>query len=251
MLSVVGVDGRGAEPVATELPGSTTRADLLARTGAGIVHVEFVKDAAPDLDLRMLDYRLRLRRRDREIPIGQYVLALTEIAVPTCSWAVVRLADLDPAGLLASPTTAPLAPLACRNGVEQAAFLTSATELIKADTDPDRGARLVGAAIMLASIVLPGSAIMRALREADMPVPVRDTPLGRELFEEGRREGREEGREVGRHEAAARMATAWLRQRFGNDARIPALADHLAELSDEDRIDRITAATSLDALVDP
>jgi hypothetical protein len=46
--------------------------------------------------------------------------------------------------------------------------LTSATELIEADTDPDRSARLVGAAIALASIVLPGSAIVRALREANM-----------------------------------------------------------------------------------
>ncbi len=269
VLSVVGVDGRGAEPIATELPGSATRADLLAQTRAGIVHVEFVKDVAPDLDLRMLDYRLRLRRRDRRIPIQQYVLALTEVTVPdcyadpdargpTCSWSVVRLSDLDPAGLLSTPTTAPLAPLACGNGAERAAYLTSATELIKADTDPDRSARLVGAAITLASIVLPGSVIITALREANMPVPVRDTPLGRELFEEGRREGRaegrqegrQEGREAGRRAAAEQMATAWLRERFGDDARIPGLAARLADLSDEDRIARITGATSLDGLLE-
>jgi predicted transposase YdaD len=83
-----------------------------------------------------------------------------------------------------------------------------------------------------------------------MPVPVRDTPLGRELFEEGRREGRAEGRETGRHEAAAQMATAWLRERFGDDARIPGLAARLADLSDEDRIARITSATSLDELLE-
>ena len=44
------------------------------------------------------------------------------------------------------------------------------------------------------------------------------------------------------------MATAWLRERFGDDARIPELAARLADLSDEDRIARITAATSLDDL---
>ncbi len=89
------------------------------------------------------------------------------------------------------PTTAPLAALACHMLSEQVAYLASATELIKADTDPDRGARLVGAAITLASIVLPTSAIIPALRKADMPVPIRDTPLGRYLLEEGSREGAE------------------------------------------------------------
>lgn len=45
----------------------------------------------------------------------------------------------------------------------------------------------VGAAATLATIVLPRSTIVTALKEAAMPVPVRDTPLGRELYEEGER----------------------------------------------------------------
>ncbi len=254
ILSVVGVDARSDEPLSTELPGSTIRADLLADIGAGVVHVEFVKDTTPDLDLRMLDYRLRLRRRHRQAPITQYILALTATPVPdryrdpdprgpTCSWTVVRVGELDPVALLATPTTAPLAALACTTRAQGAACLTSATELIKADTDPDRANRLVGAAITLASIVLPESAIITALREADMPVPVRDTPLGRKLFEEGL--------QAGRHEEAERMAVAWLRQRFGTDARIPEVAARLAALPDEDRIARISTATSVDDLLDP
>lgn len=53
--SVVGVHGTGAQPLSTELPGSSMRADLLARTPDGIVHVEFVKDRSPNLDLRMVE----------------------------------------------------------------------------------------------------------------------------------------------------------------------------------------------------
>ena len=71
-----------------------------------------------------------------------------------------------------------------------------------------------------------------------MPVPVRDTPLGRELYQEGRddgrsegrnegrnegrQEGRREGRQEGEHQAALRFTRLMLRQRFGDD--FPALA---------------------------
>lgn len=74
LLSVIGIDGE-AERLNVELAASTTKADLLVRTPDGVAHVEFVKDHAPDLALRMLDYRLRLRRRHRTTPISQYVLA--------------------------------------------------------------------------------------------------------------------------------------------------------------------------------
>ncbi len=46
------------------------------------------------------------------------------------------------------------------------------------------------------------------------------------------------------------MAVAWLRQRFGADARIPEVAARLAALPDEDRIARISTATSVDDLLD-
>lgn len=82
LLSVVGVNG-AAERLNVELAASTVKADLLARTPGGIVHVEFVKDPAPDLVLRMVEYRLRLRRRHRGIPITQYMLVLRDILVPT------------------------------------------------------------------------------------------------------------------------------------------------------------------------
>ncbi|MGH3928403.1 MAG: hypothetical protein ACRDTF_00320, partial [Pseudonocardiaceae bacterium] len=100
LLSVLGVGGE-VERLNVELAASTMKADLLARTSTGVVHVEFVKDPTPDLGLRMVEYRLRLRRRHRLTPITQYVLALRDIPVPdryidgdggrlSCAWTVVR-----------------------------------------------------------------------------------------------------------------------------------------------------------------
>jgi len=99
-----------------------TRADLVARTPDGIVHVEFVKDPTPNFDQRMVDYRLRLRRRDRHTALSQYVLVLRDVPVPdhytdpgpdlhSCTWTVVHLHRLDPDALLTSPP--PLPPLPC------------------------------------------------------------------------------------------------------------------------------------------
>jgi predicted transposase YdaD len=259
LLSVVGVAGDRAERLNVELAGSTMKADLLARTPDGIVHVEFVKDASPDLDLRMVDYRLRLRRRHRTTPIAQYVLVLRDVAVParyddmdrgqlSCRWTVVRISERDPVPLLASPTTAPLAALARGTPSQRATVLAAAAELITAHADPDRRDVLVGAAATLASIVLPRSIITTALKEAAMPVPVRDTPLGRELYEEGRQDGRQEGRQEGAHAAVLNLTALMLRQRFDDDPRCAAVAARLADLPDEERLARLAAAANLDDL---
>lgn len=69
-----------------------------------------------------------------------------------------------------------------------------------------------------------------------MPVPVRDTPLGRELYEEGR------------HDATVRLTELMLRRRFGDDPRIVDVAAALAALPDEERLNRIAAAEDLEDL---
>lgn len=196
VLSVVGVSGE-AERLNVELAASTMKADLLARTSAGLVHVEFVKDPTPDLDLRMVEYRLRLRRRHRVTP-------------------------------------------ARGAAIQRSAVLTAAAERITADTDPDRRDLLIGAAATLASIVLPGHTIATALKEATMPVPVRDTPLGRELYEEGQQEGD--------RQAVLRLTRLMLHRRFGDDPRSEAIAAQLAALPDEERLTRLASATSLEEL---
>jgi hypothetical protein len=251
LLTLVGIH-EPATRLDGELASSSRTADLVVSSGGGIVHVEFVKDLTPDLDLRMVDYRLRLRRRDRTKPISQYVLALGGVRPPeryddvdvgalTCRWTVVRLDELDPDALLRTPTTAALAALARGDDAQRIDVLTAAAELIVGSTDPERGDLLLDAAATLASIVLPRSTIVQALKEATMPVRIIDTPLGRAWYEEGREEGE--------RQAVLRITRIMLGQRFGtDDPRLDAIAAHLALLPDDERLARLAAATSLDEL---
>ncbi len=135
----------------------------------------------------------------------------------------------------ASPRQAPIpAPPAA------ARALAAATALISQDLDRDRRDVLLGAAATLASIVLPADTIKRATKEATMPVPIRETPLGREWLEEGRAEGR--------REAVVQATAALLRRRFGADPRIDAVAAGLVDLSDDERVAKILDAPDMDAL---
>ncbi len=250
LLSVLGVDGAGLRRLNAELPAAAVRPDLLVGTPRGIVHVEFVKDPTRDLGLRMVEYRLRLRRAHPHTPVAQYVLALGDISVPEhyrdlgagqllCTWTVVRLSDLDPVALLGSPATAALAALA-RGSTEQRTAVLAATKLINTCDDLRLRHDLLVAAAILASIVLFPGTIVTALKGADMPILLSDTPLGRELIEEGREEGR--------REAVLHLTALTLRHRFGDEPRIDTIAARLAILPDEERIARLTAATSLDDL---
>ncbi len=74
-----------------------------------------------------------------------------------------------------------------------------------------------------------------------MPVPIRELPLARALFDEGRAEGRAEGAQA----AAMAMSEALLRHRFGDDDRIPAAAAALSDLTEDEAVTRIMAASRL------
>lgn len=89
-----------------------------------------------------------------------------------------------------------------------------------------------------------------------MPVPILETPLGREWYEEGRhngwkegwKEGWREGWHEGQREAVLRLTALMLRQRFGDDRRCADIAAGLADLPDVERLARVAAAASLDEL---
>jgi hypothetical protein len=118
--------------------------------------------------------------------------------------------------------------------------LTAAADLILRVPDPERRTRLLAAASTLASIVLPADTIDSALKDAAMPVPYRDTPLGRLLLDEGREEGR--------RSESTRLTALMLRRRFGLDPRVDGIAEALAELPDEERMTAVEDAASLDDL---
>ena len=252
VLSLVGQDGLDARPLNVELAGSR-RVDLLVRTRDRVVHVEFVKDRPAELDSRMVEYWARIRRRETDLPIRQFVLVLGDgVPVPdrcldadgrtVLSWTVVRVADMDAEVLLRNPTTAAVAALAWGSEEQRLRHLVRAAELIRR-TDPDRARSLMDAATTLGSIVLPRRSIDSALRGADMPILIRDTPLGREVVEEGRQEGRQDGRQEGERAAVLRLTTLMLRQRLGDDPRVDVLAARLADLPDEVRLQRIAEAS--------
>ena len=54
--------------------------------------------------------------------------------------------------------------------------------------------------------------------------------------------------QAGEHQAVLRLTTLMLRHRFGDDPRIDAVAAKLSTLPDDDRLNRLDAATELDDL---
>ncbi len=247
--------GGGLQPLDRELGRSAVRADLLCRVGDTVVHGEYVKDRRSDLPIRMVEYRVQIRRRFPTVRIVQFVLVLADdLVVPDryedpdgtmfVRWSVVRAADLDRERLLAASTTAALAALVTGSDADRARALTAAVDLI-AHAAPSRSRALLDAAATLASIHLPVHIIESALLEATMPVPIRDLPLARALLDEGVVKGRVEGA----RDHAVAMAQALLRHRFGDDLRIHALAEELADLPVDDAADKILAVGRLEDLL--
>lgn len=83
-------------------------------------------------------------------------------------------------------------------------------------------------------------------------MPVRDTALGREPYEEGWRKGYLEGYLEGYVERycaeVLRIAAAVLRRRFGDDSRCAAIVAALGDLREEEFVGRLwTAEPSEDA----
>jgi hypothetical protein len=73
---------------------------------------------------------------------------------------------------------------------------------------------------------------------------LRDTDLSRKWHAEGVSQGLAEGLAKGR----AAVLLTLLRDKFGHDPRLPGIADRLAELSDDDAVLAIKAASAIDAL---
>lgn len=98
---------------------------------------------------------------------------------------------------------------------------------------------LAQAAVDLASLRLDPTTINTTWEDSAMPIP----SLLQRTHDEALQQGREEGREE--------LVESMLRQRFGPDARIPAIAHRLATLPPDDCLARITTAADLDELVEP
>jgi hypothetical protein len=92
-------------------------------------------------------------------------------------------------------------------------------------------------ASVLAAIHLDATTIERVTKEAEMPISLEGTVGGRSLEKRGEARGK------------AAIIAMLLRQRFGDDDRIPAVTDRLAALPQEEAVSAALEASVLDDLV--
>ena len=237
----------------TTLAGRTQTVDLLVRSHVdGLLHVEYQRNAGPGLALRMLEYRAAIMAANPGDRLRQAVVVLGDGSLDSiddgrfrlgCS--VLHLRDVATEELLRTPTLAPLAVLGRGTEVDRAAAHLQALRLIR-DQAGERLDELVETATVLATIRLHPHTIEKIRREADMTVEsiadfYAQTEGGQFLIAKGREEGREETREE--------TLAVLLRARFGDDPRIPALADRLVHEQEYAAVLRaVLGAESLDDL---
>ncbi|WP_143448273.1 hypothetical protein [Kineosporia sp. A_224] len=221
-----------ARMLPTTFPGVTRTADLLVRTAPGwLLHVEYQLTAGKGLALRMLDYRAAIMTAHPGQHLVQVVVVLDGGRLDSVDSGAFRLGcralylrEHPPDRFLGSPVLAPLASLGRGTPDDLARAYTQALHVIGTEGG-DRVAELLESAATLATIRLDAPILDKIRREVGMTVEsvaefYAQTDSGKFLVERGREEGREEGREA--------TLAELLRERFGADERIPALAQRLA-----------------------
>lgn len=186
----------------TELSLQPIRADAvhLLEIDDEILHVEFETDPAksePPLELRMLDYFVRVYRRERK-PVRQVVIVLAETGarIPEefhvgDTWhryRVIRMWEQDPEPLLAHEGLWPLALLARSEHPEE--LLMEVAEKVSKIADESQRSDLTAAAGILAGLRFDRSLIRRLFRRDIMIQSV----IYREILEEGEQRGEQHGR---------------------------------------------------------
>ena len=251
------------------LPAATLHADLIAETTPGhLAHVEFVRTPGNDMTRRMLDYRARIMTLHPHHTLTQHVVVLAQGTVPpllhdgqelTLHLHITYLRDQDPTTLLTDPALAPLAVLAhATNHSARVENLRHALTVINTVDDDHHRHDLVHTTATLAGIHLDPVTIEQLTKEAGMPFTLdEDTVAGRIIAAtaEARGLARGEARGLARGEAQGEARervqtyTALLTRTFGDDPRIPTLAQHLADLPREQALDAALTATTLDDLL--
>jgi hypothetical protein len=212
-----------------------------------VVHLEFQAYGETFLGWRMIDYRSLLVRRPelKGKRILQYVSVLGGDRVDEgvhddqvdYSYTVHYLRDHPVDEFLAEPSLAPFAALADLSDEERADALGRALDLIATVADDEVRTALAQATVDLAAIRLDTAIIKATWEDSAMPIP----SFVNNLYEEGVSIGRREGRQD--------LVADMLRERFGADDRIPAIAPELASLSSGDLLRRLTEVSSLDELL--
>jgi predicted transposase/invertase (TIGR01784 family) len=212
---VLGQSIQSAEVLKSELSIEPIRADSVTflQLQGQILHLEFqVKvDSEPPLDLRMLDYWVRLYRLYR-IPIQQVLVLLRPPAedtdIPAAfvlgttrhEYRVLKIWDQDPSVFLDDVALLPLATLAASTIpvelLQQVARRVSTIETVQQRQELSAYAQL------LAGLRFDKTLIRQIFREGIM----RESVIYQEILQEGEQRGRTEGRTEGEQTGAVREA---------------------------------------------
>lgn len=203
----------------TELSLQPIRADsvYLIETEEEILHIEFEtdpSDSEPPLDLRMLDYFVRVYRRERKL-VRQAVIVLAEtgahipeefhVGDTRHRYRVIRMWEQDPEPLLAHEGLWPLAVLARAEQPER--LLMEVAEKVSKIADESQRSDLTAAAGILAGLRFDRNLVRRLFRREIMMQSV----IYREILKEGEQIGEQLGEQQGRLAIIKRQLT----HRFG------------------------------------
>jgi hypothetical protein len=124
-----------------------------------------------------------------------------------------------------------------------------AFDVVASVPDPERREELADVAAVLASIHLDPITVEQTGKEAGMPISLEGTYGGRILEARAEARGKAAGRTEGKTEGTAEVLASLLRRSFGDDPRIEAIARRMASLPQENAIEAVRSASSLDELV--
>lgn len=161
---MLGAAPESVEVLKTELSVEPIRADFVALLPQKqILHIEFQVEALcePPMELRMLDYFVRLHRQHR-CSINQVLIFLKPTTSPAAyveqftalntvhRYQVMRLWEQDPAPLLANPALLPLATLA--QTASPRALLEQVAAQVDMIEEPQQQRNISACAAVLASL---------------------------------------------------------------------------------------------------
>ncbi|HEX4946779.1 MAG TPA: DUF4351 domain-containing protein [Blastocatellia bacterium] len=207
----------------SELSLQPIRADAvqLLELDDEILHVEFETDPTdsdPPLDLRLLDYFVRLYRRERK-PIRQVVIVLAEtkahipeefrVGDTWHRYRVIKLWEQDPAPLLAHEGLWPLAVLAYAKRPHQ--LLMEVAEKVSTIPREARRSDLTAAASILAGLRFKSDLVRRLFRKELMM----QSAIYREILAEGELIGEQRGEQRGELHGRLAVIERLLNRRLG------------------------------------
>ncbi len=240
------------ENLAASFPAETLHADYVGRSRHDrVFHVEYIGKPDRDMAVQMIACLAHLKRNHPGCSITQYALVegtgwLPSVDDPLTGLSLglrtIYMRDQAASRLLEHPNTGVFSVLARGDNRDRTGYLKTAVHQML-DLPEVRRARLLHAISHLATVHLDPATVGQIIKkETGMTVEsvaqfYMETDFGQLIQKRGA------------DERAARLLTAQLRARFGDDSRIPAIAERLAQGTDDETIERlITEASSLDDL---